>query len=393
MTRNRYRAAAPLLLLGSAALLIALLLGGILSFGHKVTTYYTPSILAFQDLLRSIDHLSDSLQRGKGRLEPEHPALLHFRDALAQAEELHATYGSGRDRTDDSKDFLPLARGMYVRLAQGLPIQDPERLTALRDRADRQLAWHEAELSGSMTTIGILSVSTGALCMFLIGLGIWGSLRERHHARLRHRQVESSSALQALVRSLDARDPYTRGHSDRVTEYALRLGQRLGLPEPRLATLKLAARLHDIGKIGLPDAVLLKEGGLDAEEYAKMRQHPATGARMLAPFPRLADVSHIVLHHHERWDGKGYPDGLAGDKIPQLAQIISIADAYDAMTSSRPYRHALEKQEAVAEILRCAGKQWSVPLAGTFLRMLGEDEVAAAASPRDALPASSAAPT
>jgi HD-GYP domain len=372
MSRIQFRAAAPLLLLGSAALLIGVLVSGILSFGHRVTTYYTPSILTFQDLLRSIDHLSDSLRRAHGVLEADHPALLHFRDALKQAESMHAGAESHAEVTQDAQDFLPLARELYTRLAAGNNLTDPELLARLRDRTDRHLIRHERELDRAMLKIGILSVSTGALCLFLIGLGIWGSLRERRHARQRQQQAESTSALLALVRSLDARDPYTRGHSDRVTEYALELGRRHGHSHSQLDTLKLASRLHDIGKIGLPDSVLLKEGGLNDEEYDIMRRHPAIGAGMLAPFPRLADVAHIVLHHHERWDGKGYPSRLSGNDIPQLAQIISIADAYDAMTSSRPYRNALGRDEAMAEIFRCAGSQWSEPLARMFLDLLEE---------------------
>lgn len=370
MSTSELRAAAPLLVLGSAALLISILVSGILAFGHRVSTFYTPGIMAYQDLLRSMDHLEETLRREHGRLAPGNPAFRHYMDALDQTEAvLHGT-SSQANNPSENKKLLQMVQTLGKRIERGDTIIIPEQLSGLREQTEQHLLRHEAELGRAMTYIGALSVSTGILCLFLIGLGAWGSIRERHLARDRQHKAESTSALLALVRSLDARDHYTRGHSDRVSQYAERIGKQLCLTPKQLSTLALAARLHDIGKIGVPDAVLFKHGKLNANEFEKMKRHPTIGADMLTVFPRLDEVGKIILHHHERWDGKGYPEGLRENAIPLLSQIIAIADAYDAMTSSRPYRKALSAEQAKAEIKRCAGMQWSTTMTTVFFDIL-----------------------
>ena len=182
------------------------------------------------------------------------------------------------------------------------------------------------------------------------------------------------SGLRTLAAALDARDPYTRGHSERVTACALRLAEALGLPRPERELLERAGLLHDIGKIGIRDAVLLRPGPLDEEAWQQMRRHPVIGAEIVGQMEprRLAEpVRLAVLHHHERWDGSGYPAGLAGEEIPLLARVIALADACDAMTSDRPYRSALGRDEALAEIRRCAGRQFDPELAAAFVRVMG----------------------
>ncbi|MDO8585529.1 MAG: diguanylate cyclase [Armatimonadota bacterium] len=176
-----------------------------------------------------------------------------------------------------------------------------------------------------------------------------------------------AAAVQSLVAAVDARDRYTRGHSERVTEYALRLGEMLQVDEDMRDALKMAGLLHDLGKIGVPDAILNKPGRLTDEEHETIKRHPSVGGNILQRAPQLDRIIPGVLFHHERWDGLGYPDGLSGEGIPLIARILALADSFDAMTSDRPYRKALSVEQALAEIEANAGKQFDPDLAESFL--------------------------
>jgi HD-GYP domain-containing protein (c-di-GMP phosphodiesterase class II) len=179
--------------------------------------------------------------------------------------------------------------------------------------------------------------------------------------------------LSMLSRAIEARDPYTRGHSARVTELALAIAWRLGWNEDRLASLRVGGPLHDIGKLGVSKAVLTKEGRLDEAEFAQIREHPKIGARILVRVAAFREALPYVLYHHERWDGNGYPTGKAGEEIPVEARVLAVADAFDAMTSDRPYRRALTRGEALAEVERCAGTQFDPKIARVFLEVFGSD--------------------
>ncbi len=176
-----------------------------------------------------------------------------------------------------------------------------------------------------------------------------------------------------LSRAIEARDAYTRGHSARVTKLAEAVARRLGWSEERLASLRVGGPLHDIGKLGVSDDVLRKEGRLDEEEFAQIREHPKIGARILLRVTAFREALPYVLYHHERWDGSGYPTGKAGKEIPLEARVLAIADAFDAMTSDRPYRRALTRAEALAEVERCAGTQFDPEIARVFLEVLGRE--------------------
>ncbi len=165
-------------------------------------------------------------------------------------------------------------------------------------------------------------------------------------------------AVRALAAALDARDPYTAGHSERVSTFAVAIGEQLGLDGDAVETLRLGALLHDVGKIGVPDEVLRKQGALTPAEFEAIKVHPSAGARILRSIPFLAPHIPIVELHHERPDGQGYPYGLAGDAIPLAARIVHVADAFDAMTSARAYRTARLPVEAIAELRRCAGSDF-----------------------------------
>jgi HD-GYP domain-containing protein (c-di-GMP phosphodiesterase class II) len=182
-------------------------------------------------------------------------------------------------------------------------------------------------------------------------------------------QLEQSylQTVLALANAVDAKDTYTADHAQRLAQMALAVGGQLGMSDHELEALRYGAILHDIGKIGVPDAVLQKPGKLDTTDWAAMRQHPVIGAGILAPVPQLAGAAQIVRHHHERYDGKGYPDGLAGEAIPLGARILTVVDSYSAITDKRVYKDARPAGEAVAELKRYAGTQFDPRVVEAFL--------------------------
>lgn len=164
--------------------------------------------------------------------------------------------------------------------------------------------------------------------------------------------------IKALAAAIDAKDPYTRGHSQRVVEYALMAGTALSLSQEELEVLEYAGILHDIGKIGIADCILCKPGSLTEEEYGAIPEHPVVGANIIDGIPFLKAARPLVLYHHERYDGMGYPQGLKGEDIPPGARILAVADSFDSMTTDRPYRGALSVDHAICELRRCAGTQF-----------------------------------
>ena len=176
-----------------------------------------------------------------------------------------------------------------------------------------------------------------------------------------------------LRQTVEAKDPYTRGHSDRVSEFSVLIGKKMGLDEETLHILKVGGLFHDIGKIGIPDSILLKESKLSDEEYSQIKNHPTIGAHMLGDATVFKDIIPIVKHHHERFDGKGYPSQLAGENIPFVARIAAVADTFDAMTSKRTYRDALPLSVVKEEIEKCSGTQFDPAIAKVFLNILNND--------------------
>ncbi len=174
--------------------------------------------------------------------------------------------------------------------------------------------------------------------------------------------------LENMADAVDLRDAYTGGHSRRVTEYCAVILKELGHNGPEVALIEAAARVHDIGKIGIPDAVLNKPGRLTGEERAIMEEHPVHGAALLKRYVDFARGVEIVLHHHESWDGTGYPDRLKAAEIPFGARVIAVADSYDAMTSDRPYRRGMPVDKAVAILRQGRGQQWDAAIVDAFLR-------------------------
>jgi len=178
------------------------------------------------------------------------------------------------------------------------------------------------------------------------------------------------SIIYALAATVDAKDHYTYGHSKKVSDYAVALSEALGLPQDRIDIVRAAGLLHDIGKVGIPDSTLNKKGTLTNEEWELIKAHPKLGVEIIRHVIDLVNCLPIILHHHEHYDGSGYPSGLKGDNIPLEARILAIADAFDAITSPRPYRGQLSTQQALKELKRCAGTQFDPELVDTFCKVI-----------------------
>ena len=205
------------------------------------------------------------------------------------------------------------------------------------------------------------------------------TLRDRSRDLLEsYRRLEQSSleAIETLNATVDARDPYTAGHSQRVQRIALAIGEELDLPPDRMDALRLAALLHDIGKLGVPDAILLKPGGLSSAEYEVIKRHSADGAEIVSKLGRLRESVPLIRHHHERWDGGGYPDELAAEEIPLEACVVGLGDAWDAMTTDRPYHRALTFDEAARQVRDGRATQFSPAVVDAFFRALTRGRIA-----------------
>ena len=179
--------------------------------------------------------------------------------------------------------------------------------------------------------------------------------------------------VKTLSGAIDAKDPYTNGHSARVAEYSKKIAEKAGYSERKLRDIEIMALLHDIGKIGIPDTILNKPGKLSADEYSKVKEHPVIGAKILENISEFPDISLGAMYHHERYDGKGYPKGIAGENIPEQARIIAVADCYDAITSNRSYRNMLRPHEARDRIEKDKGKQFDPHFADIMLSLIDED--------------------
>ncbi len=249
-------------------------------------------------------------------------------------------------------------------------------VVALREHRDFKHIWTSLleQTAPEYITLILLAVLTAIvydyhkMAVFLIILPIvivYHSLQTSQELR-----VQTIDAVQALADTIDNRDPYTFEHSKRVAEYAKGTARELALPPAEIETIRLSARVHDLGKVGINDEVLQKPGKLTSTERSYIEQHVRIGAEILERFPRYKEGRDIILYHHERYDGEGYLAGLRGDEIPMGSRIIAVADAYDAMTTDRPYREALSHDMAVDELKRHSGSQFDPVVVGAFLKYL-----------------------
>jgi len=227
-------------------------------------------------------------------------------------------------------------------------------------------------ISTLVAVIFIIVYQSHALPGILILFALVFLFRDVLQARFKH--INSFfQVIESFARVIDTKDPYTRGHSERVAQYVEDIGRRAGLSPIRIPRIVQAAKLHDVGKLGIPEAILLKPGRLTAQEYDQIKSHPVRGEKLLEDIEMLDDLMAIIRHHHERYDGKGYPDGRKGEDIPFEARILSLADAFDCMTTDRIYRKAMNKEEVLEELERCSGTQFDPHLTRILIDMLQND--------------------
>jgi hypothetical protein len=224
---------------------------------------------------------------------------------------------------------------------------------------------------GALIVVVFREVGLPGVALFLLPL-LLARYTFKLYTDMRREHFET---VRALASAIDASDPHTRGHSERVTKYSIAIAREMGLSELRVQTIEYAGLLHDMGKIGIQHDILLKPGALSEEEWKLMREHPATGARIVSDLHFLKGAKGVVRFHHERYDGTGYPDGLCGEEIPLEARIVKVADAFDAMRSNRPYRRALSLPDALEELRRGRGTEFDPRVVDALLALVSEGRV------------------
>ena len=233
--------------------------------------------------------------------------------------------------------------------------------------AERDMIVIEATLSLTGILAALAAARDAWALLLLVAPGLIAQRALRDGVAL---QAQTRLALEELADIVDMRDHYTFEHSRRVAELARATARQLGLPAAQVELITMAGRVHDVGKIGIKSSVLMKPAGLSEREWSEMRSHPEVGARLIAHFPKFAEGREFVLHHHERFDGAGYPQGLSGDAIPLGARVLAVADAWDAMTSHRSYRKALDPEQVYAQLERGRGRQFDPAVLDAFLSVL-----------------------
>jgi putative nucleotidyltransferase with HDIG domain len=359
-------------------------LGPRMIYGSTLQVGDSATSIVNRDLAERPDILSVKVWNLEGRLEwanlaPERigrkfPLSADLREALetreataefSALEEREDAVEAGRFSGDVIEVYAPLFTGQH------------ELVGAYEVYADA--APLEASIADRRRAIWIASAGLFALLWILIMLlarnasGLLRrqttALRERSAALSEsYRMLEESSleAIESLNATVEAKDPYTAGHSLRVQRIAVSIAQELGVPAPQLEVVRLGGLFHDIGKIAIPDVLLTKPVKLSEDEYELVKRHSSEGARIVSKFGRLRECVPVIRHHHERWDGRGYPERLAGEDIPLLACIVGFAEAWDAMTIERPYQRALRSEEALEEVRENRGVQFSPQVVDAF---------------------------
>jgi putative nucleotidyltransferase with HDIG domain len=216
----------------------------------------------------------------------------------------------------------------------------------------------------------VMSIELFALALFFFPL----VLSRQVYLRYINLKEAYLDTVRSLVGTIEAKDRYTRGHSDRVASLSERIASSMGMSETQVESVRIAAQLHDLGKVAMADSILQKTGKLTASEIDQIRTHPAVGAQIVEKVPALRELAPVVRHHHERYDGTGYGEGLARDAIPLEARILAVADSFDAMTTARSYRPAMPVAEAVNEMVACSGDQFDPVIVGHLFKVLDFDE-------------------
>ncbi len=297
---------------------------------------------------------------------------------------LRTAASRGRGRPPGSNGTVAISRTIVDEGLKGLSLLTADALADERFRAGASIVMQNIHaamcvpLESHDKVLGVLYVDTiGGHRRFqeselelLSVIGRQAGIAVQRAMYLKETRELFYSTVQTLAATIEAKDRYTRGHSERVTTFSVAIAAQMGLSEAEQLTVRLSALLHDVGKIGVSERVLNKAGKLTDDEYAEIQEHPALGSRIVQNIPRIGEVLLGVRHHHEKWNGKGYPDHLAGEAIPRIARIISVADAYDAMASHRAYRKGLSEETILDEIRRGAGVQWDPACVTAFLGAL-----------------------
>jgi putative nucleotidyltransferase with HDIG domain len=249
--------------------------------------------------------------------------------------------------------------GTKLRNTLAMPLKTPDKLLGIIQVANKL---NQGKYSSE--DIDLLNILSSQLAFVIQNADLFSNLQKAY-----------IDTLSALTGAIDAKDSYTRGHSERVAELSIKLAEECNVPSSEIENIKLGGLLHDIGKIGIPEAVLNKPGRLNDEEFNIIKSHPDLGLHILGKVEFLEHIVPIIRHHHERYDGKGYPGGLKGENIPLLARIVSVVDTFDAMTTNRPYRKALTIEESLVEIDRCSGSQFDPDIAAKFIKMVRRDGI------------------
>ncbi len=265
------------------------------------------------------------------------------------------------------KVYAPLRAGDDQTIIGVVETYKPYNQVAAAVRRATAVVWIPIIIGALVSYGGLLWVLRRAFSEVELRDAELASLNSRLHSSMLDLEDQSLGTLQALSAAVDEKDSYTARHSLGVTGWAHYIGLAAGLSNDELAILERASLLHDIGKIGVPESVLLKPGSLTDAEFELIKDHPGAGARILETIPFLESVVPVVRYHHERWDGTGYPEGLSGESIPYLARVLAIADAFDAMTTDRPYRKAMRAEDARREVTACAGTQFDPEIAKVFV--------------------------
>ena len=231
------------------------------------------------------------------------------------------------------------------------------------ERKIKHINIHSSNLTNLPDSLDFLSAVSDIIAVALSNAESLNAVEEAHF-----------ETINSMSEAIEARDEYTKNHGDRLVEYATSIAAKLGLNGIAIRDIKYGAVLHDVGKIGIRDSVLNKQGKLTDEEYSEIKKHPEIGFNLLKKIKFLAPVANIILHHQERYDGKGYPEGLKGDSIPIGSRIIAVIDTFDAMTTDRPYRKALPKENALQEIKNCSGTQFDPKIVNVFLKVISEEK-------------------
>jgi putative nucleotidyltransferase with HDIG domain len=293
--------------------------------------------------------------------------------------------------TDEPKDMMPKVSKTILSqvMDKGISILSPDAFQDERFQGSESIFIHSMRsvmcvpLRSREKILGVIHVDTkGAFDTFseedlkmLTAVGISAGIAIENMSLYENLKQLFRSTVKSLVATIEANDPYTGGHSVRVAEYSKQIALCMGLPEDELESVELAAFLHDVGKVGIPDKILNKPGRFDSDEISIMQEHPVTGAEILTKIDGMEKIAKVVRHHHERYDGTGYPDHLRGEDIPMESRILCVADTMDAMTTSRAYKKKRELDIALAELVRCAGSQFDPEIVKVFRKCIASGTI------------------